>query len=114
MKSRDDNGRRRANREEKEGMKEAKVIHAERQYQQHSQPVSPAWHPECDADRNATILRVGTGSLSSWQTIFWPISLGIWQIEADRLVKAEKAPKWDVKAVNGPIFWVPMIVTFYF
>lgn len=46
-------------------MREAKVIHTEWQYQQHSQPVSPAWHPERDADRNASILRVGTGSSST-------------------------------------------------
>lgn len=71
-------------------MKEAKVIRTERQYQQHSQPVSPVWHSEHDADRNATLLPVGTGSSSSNQI---PISLGIWQIEAARLVKTEKAPK---------------------
>lgn len=69
-------------------MKEAKVIHTERQYQQHSQPVPLAWHPERDMDRNATILQVGLNQsceqLVQRRTISWPILLRIWQIEAAR------------------------------
>lgn len=73
-------------------MKEAKVIHTEWQYQQHSQPVSPAWHPEHDADRNATILQVGQGSLSSDGRFLGQFCLGFGRLRQLGYLKHGKLP----------------------